>query len=292
MPSQINVDTVAPYLSSSVDVSGVTVSGVNATASMRLGSVGTQVQGNANTIIGRNASNSVTADNNTVVGSSAATFLTTGQRNTVVGQKSGYYLSSGANNVFVGDQAGLNTTTGADNVAIGPSAAFFLTTGSNNVFIGTNAGQGVGNITGFGNVAIGAGATISTAGAIGEFTLGSLGIYTLRCAVTSITSLSDARDKKDITDLRVGLDFVKSLRPVEFVWDDRREEGRHDVADFGFIAQDLKAAQEDVDMADTLKLVYESNPERLEASYGKLVPVLVQAIKDLAAKVEVLEKKK
>ena len=130
----------------------------------------------------------------------------------------------------------------------------------------------------------------STANAIGEITLGDSSIGALRCAVTSITSLSDARDKKDVTDLRAELDFVKGLRPVEFVWDDREEHGKHDIADFGFIAQDLKAAQEDADMADVLKLVYESNPEKLEASYGKLIPILVKAIQDLAAKVEQLEK--
>jgi hypothetical protein len=91
--------------------------------------------------------------------------------------------------------------------------------------------------------------------------------------------------------LRAGLNFINGLRPVEFVWDDRDEEGRHNVADFGFIAQDLKAAQEDAEMADVLKLVYESNPEKLEASYGKLLPILVKAIQELAAKVELLENK-
>jgi hypothetical protein len=132
---------------------------------------------------------------------------------------------------------------------------------------------------------------VSTATTSNSITLGNSSNNVLRCAVTSITSLSDARDKKDVTDLRAGLDFVKGLRPVEFVWDDRNEEGRHDVPDFGFIAQDLKAAQEDVDMADTLKLVYDSNPEKLEASYGKLVPILVNAIKELAAEVEALKNK-
>ena len=103
--------------------------------------------------------------------------------------------------------------------------------------------------------------------------------------------MSDARDKKDVTDLRAGLDFVNALRPVEFVWDDRDEDGKHDVADFGFIAQDLKAAQEDANLDNILKLVYESNPEKLEASYGKLVPILVKAVQELAAKVEQLEGK-
>jgi hypothetical protein len=103
--------------------------------------------------------------------------------------------------------------------------------------------------------------------------------------------LSDARDKKDVVELRAGLDFVKSLRPVEFVWDDRDENGKHDINDFGFIAQELKSAQEEVEMADILKLVYDENPEKLEASYGKLIPILVKAIQELTAKVELLENK-
>jgi hypothetical protein len=103
--------------------------------------------------------------------------------------------------------------------------------------------------------------------------------------------LSDARDKKDVEPIELGLDFVKELNPVKFVWNDREENGKHDIADSGFIAQDLKALEDKHNVADVLKLVYDENPEKLEASYGRLIPVLVQAIKDLAAKVEQLENK-
>ena len=89
----------------------------------------------------------------------------------------------------------------------------------------------------------------------------------------------------------MGLEFVKELNPVSFVWNDREEDGKHGVKDFGFIAQDLKSTQEKYEMAETLGLVYEENPEKLEASYGKLIPILVKAIKELSAKVEALENK-
>ena len=36
-------------------------------------------------------------------------------------------------------------------------------------------------------------------------------------------------------------------------------------------------------------MVIDENPDRLEASYGKLVPILVQAIKELSVKVKALE---
>ena len=40
-----------------------------------------------------------------------------------------------------------------------------------------------------------------------------------------------------------------------------------------------------------MKLVLDDNPDKLEASAGHLLPVMVQAIKELSAKVEELESK-
>ena len=118
-------------------------------------------------------------------------------------------------------------------------------------------------------------------------------ISTLRCAVTSITSLSDERDKSEIKDLGYGLAFIDALQPREFVWDNRAEtdadgeefySSNKGKKDFGFIAQEVKELDN-----DTLRLVYDENPDKLELSYGKLVPILVQAIKELKAEVELLK---
>jgi hypothetical protein len=195
---------------------------------------------------------------------------------------------TGNGNVGVGKVALQDLTTGDDNTGIG-NGALQSTTGNNNVGIGRNAGYL--NTTGGNNVFIGLGAEGTLPTASNEITLGNNAHTILRCAVTTITALSDARDKKDIQELPVGLDFVNTLKPVTFVWNDRDESGKHEVKDFGFIAQDLKKAQEDVDLADTLKLVYESNPEKLEASYGKLIPILIKAIQDLSKEVDALKNK-
>jgi hypothetical protein len=195
---------------------------------------------------------------------------------------------SGPDNVAIGKNALVALTSGDDNTALGVGA-LQLTTGNNNVGLGRNAGST--NTTGTNNVFIGNGCSGSSITATNEITLGNSSHTVIRAAVTSITSLSDARDKKDIEELPVGLEFIKNLKPVSFVWNERAENGKHDIKDFGFIAQDLKKSQEDVNLADTLKLVYEENPEKLEASYGKLIPILVKAIQDLTAKVELLEKK-
>jgi hypothetical protein len=271
--SQINVDTVLPFTSG---VNVVTVK--NAKIAL-----------NNDTLQICSLGSLSNATQTTIIGKGAAPF-STGSANTFVGYNSGASATSSSANTFIGAVAGGQVTTGINNTCVGNQAGNSITSGNSNTFIGAGAGISIPGITGQNLIVIQGNPSASNIS--NEITLGNAFIGALRCAATTITSLSDARDKKDITDLRAGLDFVKSLRPVEFVWDDRDEEGRHDVLDFGFIAQDLKAAQEDIEMSETLKLVYESNPERLEASYGKLVPVLVQAIKDLAAKVETLENKK
>ena len=77
----------------------------------------------------------------------------------------------------------------------------------------------------------------------------------------------------------MGLDFVNKLNPVKFTWDSR-DGSKKDLEEFGFIAQELKQAQEEIGII-LPNLVNENNPDKLEASYGTLIPVLVKAIKEL-----------
>ena len=273
--SQLNVDDIFPFSVGvqSVNANGVYIDGEDSTSSMKMTSTGNPVIGINNTYIGWQAGVSLTL---------------AGASNTFFGKQAGASVTGGVNNVLLGSSAGPSITTGFSNVMIGAGAGG-ATTGNNNVFIGHITGQTT--TTGTNNIILGYQSFASTATTSDSITLGNSNHNVLRCAVTSITSLSDARDKKDVEDLNVGLDFIDGLRPVKFVWDDRNEEGKHDIADFGFIAQDLKAAEEEVEMADVLKLVYDENPEKLEASYGKLIPILVKAVQELAAKVKQLENK-
>lgn len=192
---------------------------------------------------------------------------------------------SGPDNVAIGKNSLVALTTGDDNTALGVGA-LQLTTGTNNTGLGRNAGST--STTGTNNIFIGTGSSGSSVTASDEITLGNSAHTVIRAAVTSITSLSDARDKKDIEELPVGLEFVEKLKPVKFVWNDREEKGKHDVEDFGFIAQDLKATQEESE-ASYLNLVYDENPEKLEASYGKLLPILVKAIQEMSSEIKLLK---
>jgi hypothetical protein len=220
---------------------------------------------------------------------------TSGISNVAVGFGSLGQLISTNQNSALGNNAGNTLTSGNNNVFVGHFSAPAFVSGNENIFIGALAGASIGNPTyqtsGNNNIHIGYSTRPASNTASNAITLGNSSHTVIRAAVTTITSLSDVRDKKDVKELGAGLEFVKGLKPVEFVWDEREEKGKHNVKDFGFIAQDLKKSQEDVGLAETLKLVYEENPEKLEASYGKLVPILVKAIQELTAKVEALETK-
>lgn len=203
--------------------------------------------------------------------------------------------STGNDNTGLGHRV-LRSATGDDNVAIGESTGYSLSSGSNNVLVGSGINT---PRTGNNCIVIGAGAAPSTDSVSNEITLGDSNITVIRAAVTSITSLSDERDKKDVEDLDIGLDFVKSLKPRKFVWDNRVEKifkfdddgnveseeefysANKGKKDFGFIAQEVKELDN-----DTLRLVYEENPDKLEMSYGKLVPILVKAIQELKAELD------
>ena len=261
--------------------------------------------------IGRNAGASITAigtaDGTVIIGKDACQNATGGYRSVVIGGEAadigtgnleesviiGYkaasaHTSNGFNTV-VGSQALRDSTTGRFNAAFGTNAAQNTTTGQQNTVIGYNAANsGVNDLTtGSNNTIIGYNAAASSATVSNEITLGNSSITALRCQVTTITSLSDARDKTDIQPLNAGLEFVEALNPVSFTWN-MRDGGKVGVADTGFIAQDLQMAQEWAGVTIP-GLVYDVNPDKLEAGYGKLIPVLVQAIKDLSAKVNLLE---
>ncbi len=267
--------------------------------------------------VGAQAAINNTADNTIAIGYQALAANTSGAYNTAVGYGTlaanttqsyqtavGYQalrLATGTSNTALGSQAGLNISTGSLNVAVGRDSLYSLTTTAACVAIGVGAlysategantavGCSAGNTltSGTNNTMLGFNAQPSSATVSNQITLGDSSITTLRCQVTSITALSDARDKTSIVPIQAGLDFVRQLKPVAFTWN-MRDGGKVGVPDTGFIAQDLVKAQTDAGVTIP-GLVYAENPDKLEAAYGKLIPVLVQAIKDLTDKVEALE---
>ena len=110
----------------------------------------------------------------------------------------------------------------------------------------------------------------------------------LRCADTSISSLSDLRDKKNIEDIPHGLDYILAMRPVKFDWE-TRDGTRVGKKDYGFIAQELDQVEQDFGSAEYTRLVHKENLEKLEADPMKTYPILIKAIQELTAENEDLK---
>ena len=99
----------------------------------------------------------------------------------------------------------------------------------------------------------------------------------------SSTIASDERLKENITDTEHGLETVLKLEAKEFDWIEKNG-GKHDI---GFIAQQVQEV-----LPVLVKEVEGLNGEdaHLTVNYTQLIPVLVNAIKELNAKVEELSK--
>ena len=194
------------------------------------------------------------------------------------GVDSGAEILTATSNTCIGSGSGSNVT-GDNNTCIGANAGATVTSGADNTFLGIDA-DGVN--TASNQTAIGHGATCN---ASNQITLGNSSVTDLRCADTSIASLSDRRDKTDIVDSPYGLNFINTVRPVQFTWATREgvatKDGKQRV---GFIAQELQEAMPN-NQNDILDLVSLADPDRLEAKYGNLLPIMVKAIQELSAEV-------
>jgi hypothetical protein len=294
-----NSNTAVGYQALDANVSGTQLTaigtnalGANTTSSntaVGYNALTATTTGGTNTAVGAQAlGTNTTGTENSAFGQNALVGLTTGSYNTAVGRQALNSNSTNSGNTAVGLRA-LFSTTADDNTALGRSAGDAVTTGAQNVLLGRAAGNSGTNdlTTGSNNIIIGYNAAASSATASNVITLGNSSIATLRCQVTTITALSDARDKTNVADLSAGLGFVNALRPVKFDWN-MRDGGKVGVPDTGFIAQDLQSVQAATGV-EIPGLVYAENPDRLEAGYGKLIPVLVKAVQELSAEVERLK---
>ena len=282
---------------------------------MGVDALGADTKGSKNVAIGNDALNvqnftSVTNSFNVAVGHGAGADITDGQRNVLVGGIAGEEITDADDCVGIGYRscgggAG-SATTGHDNVCVGTDSGQTLTSGNRNTCIGRDAGTSI--TTGSQNSCIGFEANVASSDANNSFTLGNSDITTLRCNDTSISSLSDQRDKTNIQDLpsEAGLALINVLRPVTFNWD-RREwyddgtpDGSQVSVDFdndvansglrqGFIAQEVATAIAGIKALEDEKIVYDINPDKLELAPAKLITNLVKAVQELSTKVTALE---
>ena len=94
---------------------------------------------------------------------------------------------------------------------------------------------------------------------------------------------SDKRYKKEVKPLKSALSNVIKLEGVSYLWKQEKFKDNHfnDRLQIGFIAQDLEKIYPEV--------VETNNDGFKSVDYGKLTPILVEAIKELNLKIEKLE---
>ena len=192
-------------------------------------------------------------------------------------------------NSSFGREAGRDITTGDFNTFLGRSAGEQMTTGSNNCFIGNDSGR-----------AGTPGGAVTTGSH--QICLGNNSITDFFCKV-SLTPTSDERDKTDITDFTHGLSWINKLRPVTYRWDDRINyskdlsvvpDGTHKKPklDIGLIAQEELEIEKEHGFAnneDDMLITTENAEGNYGMQYERLVPILINAVKELSAKNDALE---
>ena len=110
---------------------------------------------------------------------------------------------------------------------------------------------------------------------------------------TNANSLpSDRNFKRDITDINLGLNLINKLHPKQFLYKISDDDSPKM---YGLIAQELEESLTEcgIEKNSSTLLQHKPNEKETESDYDvdylKLVPVLINAVKELSAKVTTLE---
>ena len=99
----------------------------------------------------------------------------------------------------------------------------------------------------------------------------------------SDASISDANLKDEIFKISNPVEILKSLNGVNFIWNDNAPDHKKGSRDIGLIAQEVEKI--------IPSAVQENSEGNLSVSYGRIVPVLVEAVKKQQKAIEKLEKR-
>lgn len=108
----------------------------------------------------------------------------------------------------------------------------------------------------------------------------AVGSITTTGSATAYNTSSDARLKRNIHELLGGVDVLKRMRPVSFVWKSSAE------PDIGFLAHELMTVTPNAvqGLPDAVHPDGSVKPQQVDQS--KIMPILVAGIKELIAQVE------
>jgi len=190
---------------------------------------------------------------------------TTGSDNNFFGNDVGYDNTTGSYNNFFGYRTGENNTTGCDNIFIGYQAGFNNTTASNNIAIGKNSGT-----------------TYSPSGLINFTTTGNQIVmgnadHTTACIQIAWGVASDIRYKCVWDSVKHGREFLRGVNPIKYSFKDKETgEVKDSRKRYGFSAQEILELEGDEPI-----IVNTQDPNNLGITHDYLIPVLVNAVKEL-----------
>lgn len=252
----------------------------------------------------------------TAVGQRAQRSSTSGRANVAIGsfafdggsthvQSVGLGINAGRcsnsdNAVLIGLDTGCNTT-GTENVMVGARAGRSNTGGVQNFMFGAYAGYGQ-NLN---RTAVVGRDTCVTGNC--HIAWGGPSNNQDNCTFGGWSYISDARDKTDIQPLTctTGLQFIKKLRPVSYNLDIREsyvndcnfpfgeKDGTLAVAtkDYGFVAQEVKAILEELNITDFSALGYTESQDAYRLTYAEFLAPITKAIQELDIRTQALKVK-
>lgn len=260
-----------------------------------------------NTAIGNNCMGLARkGNNNTAIGSSAMVNIG-GNNNVAVGTLSLNAALVSVNCVAVGYSA-LRFSTGSDNVAVGDFSAGAVVVGNSITALGRSALRTMvdgSSATAMQNV-IGIG-TDSRVSGDNQAQIGNSSMTTY--VFGTVQNRSDLRDKAEVRNTALGLDFIMSLRPVDYKWDmrddyiewvkdpatgeDRVVVGVPDGSKMrnrfhhGFIAQEVEATGADFGGFQDHKVG--GGSDIMTLGYDEFIAPLVRAVQELKQEIVVLK---
>jgi hypothetical protein len=247
--------------------------------------------------------------------------------NTALGFAAGIAMQTGNTSTYVGANAGSSFTNATQTAAVGASAFRSATSASNSTAVGFFA---AGNMSGDATqvTAIGASALRnkvdgtpltepfqnivgigydSRVSGPNQVQLGNTSqtVY----AQSAVQTRSDERDKAEIRDTKLGLEFIQALRPVDFKWDRREDYTEYDEDGngvgvrerdgsqrgtryhHGFVAQEVGKVIDElgVDFGGYQDHTDNGGDDVQSIGYEEVIAPLVRAVQELSTQVEQLK---
>ena len=233
------------------------------------------------------------------IGANALALNTSGS-NSGIGYSALSANTSGINNTSVGSVSLPSNSIGSSNTALGFGALYNAVSINNNTAIGNNSLSSntlYSNCSGLGNE--------SAITASNQVQLGNSATTTY--VYGTVQNRSDLRDKAEVRDTVLGLDFINELRPVDYKWDMREDyktdqldqihnlthDGTHIRSRFhhGLIAQEVQDVIQasGVDFGGFQDHSVGGGEDVLSIGYDELIAPMIKAIQELTARINVLE---